>query len=224
MALAAQVEVLLGKGVSFPRGFHQRLTQAEGGCPHAMAKVIIDMNEAVGDKHPIAAIKTALRAFMVQQVVGTKKANKRELDKIFTTYFGRDEYTATLKSQMHMTYHKASRPPSSTCVVVLRTAHKIDRQWGRGAPRSILIAHSMYMPRTADGEEHTLHVETQVELRHMQRQLCTLFHKSFPFNAASFAVNGKTYDDFGDKPFSDVPSGARVQATVAYERTTDMYW
>ncbi len=135
---------------------------------------------------------------MVEQVIsGTDNVGKKELDNIFKKYFRGDDYTPRLKSQLHMAYH----------------CRKGER------PARVLLMN-------ADSEEaHTLEVtDKNVELRHLQRQLCSFFRKSFPKHAASLEMHGKTYDEFCDRPFLDLEAGARAQAKIKFEQTTDMYW
>ncbi len=47
-----------------------------------------------------------------------------------------------------------------------------------------------------------LTVERETQLRHIQQELCRLFGQRFPAMKACLNINGVTYDEFGDTPFT----------------------
>ena len=71
----------------------------------------------------------------------------------------------------------------------------------------------LHTPRTLSGDqEHRLEIpKPDIQLREVQQQLCAHFHKSFPLNAASIVMDGKTYDEFCEQPFLALAPGSRAQ-------------
>ena len=93
--------------------------------------------------------------------------------------------------------------------------------------------------RASGGVEHEASVPERVALRDLQRGLCAIFGASFPAMQANLEVGGRTYDEFDDMPFADsacccesrprdprslCPCGARADACVTFERTTNSFW
>ena len=62
-----------------------------------------------------------------------------------------------------------------------------------------------------------------VELRHVQKCLCSAFRERFPLMCASLTDSGgRVFDDFNDTPFKDAEPNDIYE--VAFELTRDMFW
>ena len=74
------------------------------------------------------------------------------------------------------------------------------------------------------GEESVeVEVLRKVELRNVQKYLCTSFHERFPLMCASLTdAEGQTFDDFCDTPFKDAEPNEIFKVT--FELTRDMFW
>ena len=55
--------------------------------------------------------------------------------------------------------------------------------------------------RSNCGGDHDITASWGTTLREVQEQVCMLYHKPFPTTKACICSNGKTYDEFVDKPF-----------------------
>ena len=73
--------------------------------------------------------------------------------------------------------------------------------------------------------EESIEVEVlrKVELRNVQKCLCTNFHERFPLMCATLTnCERRTFNDFNDMPFEDAEPNDTYE--VAFELTRDMFW
>ena len=75
--------------------------------------------------------------------------------------------------------------------------------------------------------ESTMAVEMDlpksIQLRDLQKDLCSFFKERFPKKLAKVQVYDKIYDEFMDYPFEEV-IGEEIAVSVTFEDTTDPYF